>query len=53
MLDKYEYRQTVNQASVEAMDKAVLVAVKLYKFYKLLYSYINNSVWKGNLYFVF
>jgi hypothetical protein len=45
MLDKYEYaRQTVNQTSVEAMEKAVLVAVKLYRFYQLSYSHINNSV---------
>jgi len=46
MLAKYEYRQTVNQPSVEAMDKAVLVAVKLYKFYQLSSSHINNSVYK-------
>jgi len=44
MLDKYEYRQTVNQTSKEAMDKAVLVAIKPYKFYQLSYSHINNSV---------
>jgi hypothetical protein len=53
MLDNYEYRKTVNQTSVEAMDKVVLVAVKLYKYYQLSYSHINNSVCKGNLYFVF
>jgi hypothetical protein len=46
MLDKYEYRQTVNQASMEAMDKAILVAVKLCKFYHLSSSHINNSVYK-------
>jgi hypothetical protein len=49
MLDKYEYRQMVNQAFVAAMDKAVSGEVKLYKFYQLSYPHINNYVCKGNL----